>query len=73
METVVVNGVAYEVTKSLGREDVSVFQRKLMRQQRKTRFLFLRLPKGRATYHVAEYRGLKGTRLYGSVVSLGVL
>jgi hypothetical protein len=69
---IVVNGVTYEITKALGREDVSPFQAKVMRQHGKTRFLFLRKTNGRgATYHVAEYRGPKGTRLYGEVVSLG--
>ncbi len=71
---IVVNGVTYEVTRALGREDVSPVQRKVMQQQRKTRFLYLRRPNGRGvTYHVAEYRGPKGTRLYGEVVSLGRL
>jgi hypothetical protein len=72
MENVVINGVTFEITQALGREDVSPAQRTIMRQHRKTRFLFLRKPNGRgATYHVAEYRGPKGTRLYGTVVSLG--
>lgn len=73
METVTFEGVTYEVTKALGREDVTPYQRKLMRQHRKTRFLFLRRLAGCATYHVAEYRGSKGSRLYGPVVSLGVM
>lgn len=72
MDNVIINGVTYEITKVLGRQDVSPAQRKIMRQHGKTRFLFLRKPNGRgATYHVAEYRGPKGTRLYGEVVSLG--
>lgn len=74
METVLIDGVTYEVTKALGRADVSTYQRRLMAQQRKARFLYLRRVNGRGvTYHVAEYRGPKGTRLYGSIVSMGVL
>jgi hypothetical protein len=74
MELLHINGVTYEVTKALGPKDVSVEQRRFMRKHGKTRYLYVRRPHGRGvTYHVAEYRGPKGTRLYGQVVSIGVM
>ena len=68
---IVVNGVTYEVTKAITPADATPAQRDMMLAHGKTRLLFMRRPKGRVTYHVAEYLGFDGTLGYSQVVSMG--
>lgn len=71
MENVTINGVTYEVTKAITPADAPPATRDMMLEHGKSRFLFLRRPKGRVTYHAAEYLASNGGRVYSDVVSLG--
>lgn len=70
-ETVVVGGVTYQVTRAITPETASPAQRDMMLSHGKSRLLFMRRPKGRVTYHVAEYLGSNGALAYSDVISMG--
>jgi hypothetical protein len=71
MENITVHGIGYEVTKSITPADATPAQRDMMLAHGKTRLLFMRRPKGRVTYHVAEYVGFGGALAYSQVISMG--
>lgn len=71
MELLNINGVTYEVTKAIMQADAPKGTREMMLAHGKSRFLFLRRPKGRVTYHVAEYQASNGARAYSDVISMG--